>query len=143
MTEQCCATNNQVMIMACSGGSNVGQLSNRVAVELTREGRGKMFCLVGIGAGLSGFVRSACDVPHMVLIDGCEVGCGKKALEREGIPLQDYLVITEMGLAKNKDFQLKAEDIARVKGEVCRICGTKEKTQIQGPLKSSANACCG
>lgn len=142
MAEQCCATNNQIMVLACSGGSNVGQLSNRVAVELTREGRGKMFCLVGIGAGLSGFVRSACDVPQMVLIDGCEVGCGKKALEREGVPLQEYLIITEMGLTKNKDLQLKAEDIARVKEEVCRICGTKEGAQVQGPLESSADACC-
>ncbi|MBS3780822.1 MAG: putative zinc-binding protein, partial [Desulfovermiculus sp.] len=57
MTEQCCTTNSQVMILSCSGGSNVGQLSNQAAVELTREGRGKMFCLVGIGGGLSGFVQ--------------------------------------------------------------------------------------
>lgn len=30
------------MILACSGDSNVGQLSNQAAVELTREGFGKM-----------------------------------------------------------------------------------------------------
>ena len=37
------------MILACSGGSNVGQLSNQAAIELTHEGFGKMFCLAGIG----------------------------------------------------------------------------------------------
>ena len=35
MTEEGCATNGNIMILACSGGSNVGQLSNQAAVELT------------------------------------------------------------------------------------------------------------
>ena len=55
-TECCCATETPIMILACSGGSNVGQLTNQVAVELTKEGWGKMFCLAGIGGHLSGFV---------------------------------------------------------------------------------------
>ncbi|MEF8942701.1 MAG: putative zinc-binding protein [Desulfohalobiaceae bacterium] len=126
MTDQCCTTDSQVMILACSGGSNVGQLANRAAVELTRENRGKMFCLAGIGGGLSGFIQSAKDVQSMVLIDGCEVACGKKTLEREGVPVQDYLVITDLGIAKNKDFALRAEDISLVKQEVCRICGMEQ-----------------
>ncbi len=58
------------MILSCSGGSNVGQLSNQAAVELTREGVGKMFCLAGIGGGLTGFIQSARDVSQMVVIDG-------------------------------------------------------------------------
>jgi uncharacterized metal-binding protein len=40
------------MILACSGGSNVGQLSNQAAVDLIREGFSKMFCLAGIGGHL-------------------------------------------------------------------------------------------
>jgi uncharacterized metal-binding protein len=31
MAEECCASNGNVMILACSGGSNVGQLANRAA----------------------------------------------------------------------------------------------------------------
>ncbi|MFP3928371.1 MAG: putative zinc-binding protein, partial [Desulfobacteraceae bacterium] len=38
MAEDCCAPNGNIMILTCSGGSNVGQLSNQAAVELTREG---------------------------------------------------------------------------------------------------------
>lgn len=106
MTEECCATNNQIMILTCSGGSHVGQLANQAAVELTREGRGKMFCLAGIGGGLSGFVQSAKDISQMVLIDVCEVACSKKTLEREEVPVQKYVVITELGITKNKNFAL-------------------------------------
>lgn len=103
------------MILACSGGSNVGQLSNRAAVELTQEGFGKMFCLAGIAGHLSGFVRSAKDVENMVVIDGCEVGCAKAILNHMEIPMKKYMVITdEMGIEKNKTFDLKQEEIDRV-----------------------------
>ena len=140
MTDQCCTTDSQVMLLACSGGSNVGQIANRAAVELTREGRGKMFCLAGIGGGLSGFVQSAKDVSQMVLIDGCEVACGKKALEREGVPVENHLILTELGLAKNKNFALPAEDIARVKQEVCRMCGVETDAT---PTEGSRDVCFG
>ena len=64
--ETCCAPARRCMILACSGGSNVGQLSNRAAVELTKEGFGLMYCLAGIGAAMSGFVQSAKDVDEIV-----------------------------------------------------------------------------
>jgi len=47
------------MILSCSGGSNVGQLSNEAAVELPQEGFGKMFCLAAIGGRLGGFTQPA------------------------------------------------------------------------------------
>ena len=106
------------MILACSGGSNVGQLSNRAAVELTQEGFGRMSCLAGIGGQLSGFVQSARDVPQMIVIDGCSVGCAKATLEKADVPLKAYLVLTDLGIEKNKDLNLKPEQIAEVKAAV-------------------------
>ena len=124
MAEDCCASNGNIMILACSGASNVGQLSNRAAVELTQEGLGKMFCLVGIGGGLSGFVQSVKDTPRMIAIDGCDVGCAKATLERAGVPLKDYIVLTDLGIEKNKDFDLKYLEVKRVKDEIKKIfCG--------------------
>ncbi|PIP45270.1 MAG: zinc-binding protein, partial [Deltaproteobacteria bacterium CG23_combo_of_CG06-09_8_20_14_all_51_20] len=66
MSDSCCNGGPDLMILSCSGGSNVGQLANQAAAELTQEGFGKMFCLAGIGGHLSGFVQSAKDVPAMV-----------------------------------------------------------------------------
>lgn len=118
MANECCATGSNVMILACSGGSNVGQLSNQAAVELTREGVGKMFCLAGIGGQLSGFVQSARDVSEMVAIDGCSVGCAKAILEKAQVPLKTYLVLTDLGIEKNKNFDLDPEYVRRVKDAV-------------------------
>jgi uncharacterized metal-binding protein len=122
MSQECCTPNANIMILACSGGSNVGQLSNQAAVELTQESFGKMFCLAGIGAHLSGFVQSARDVPAMVAIDGCPVGCAKKILEHAEIPLKAYIAITDLGIEKNKDTNLKREETEMVKAAVREAC---------------------
>ena len=122
MAEECCSTNGNIMILACSGGSNVGQLSNRAAVDLTQEGFGKMFCLAGVGGHLGGFVQSAKDVPQMVAIDGCDIGCAKAILEHAEVPIKSYLVLTDLGIEKNKDFDLKNEQLEKVKKAVKQAC---------------------
>ena len=122
MSQECCASDQNTMILACSGGSNVGQLSNRVVIELTQEGLGKMFCLAGIGGHLGGFIQSAKDVPNIIVIDGCEISCAKAILDHAEIPMKNYLVITEFGIEKNKDFNLKKEDVQTVKSAVRSIC---------------------
>ncbi len=58
----------------------------------------------------------------MVLIDGCDIGCGKASLEHAEVPLKNYLVVTDMGIEKNKDFNLKKEDIQKVKEAVMEKC---------------------
>lgn len=122
MSQECCAPSGNVMILACSGASNLGQLSNQVAVELARDGFGKMFCLAGIGAHLSGFVQSAKDVPAMVAIDGCQVACTKKILEHAEIPLKAYVAISDLGIEKNMDTNLKREEVEKVKVAVKEAC---------------------
>ncbi len=121
MAEDCCAVKGNIMILCCSGGSNVGQLSNQAAIELTREGFGKMFCLAGIGGQLGGFVQSAKDAGEMMIIDGCQVGCARAILKQADVPLENYVVITDLGIEKNKNFNLRAEDITRVKDAVREI----------------------
>jgi len=141
MAEECCTPSGNIMILACSGGSNVGQLSNQAAVELTQEGFGKMFCLAGVGGHLTGFVQSANDVPQMVTIDGCEIGCAKAILDHAEAPIKNYLVLTGLGIEKNKDFSLKRKEIDKVKGAVRQTCSSSRPV-----AKSSENPsgrCCG
>lgn len=143
MAETCCTGGDDIMILACSGGSNVGQLSNQAAVELAREGFGRMFCLAGIGGKLSGFVQSAKDVPVIVAIDGCQVGCAKAILENAQVSMKHYLVITDEGIEKNKNFNLERADIDRVKAAVERVVSqsgpTDEPTSATG---CGCKSCC-
>jgi uncharacterized metal-binding protein len=140
MAEECCVPGGNVMILACSGRSNVGQLANQAAVELTQEGLGKMYCLAGIGGHLGGFVQSAKDVPEMVAIDGCSVGCAKAILENADVPLKGYVVLTDLGIEKNKAFKLKQEEIRRVKEAVRQACA---QFQPARSVSTGPKGCCG
>jgi len=106
MSEQrnvCCSGDAKTLVLACSGGSNVGQIANNVMIELDKKGAGNAYCLAGIGAALSGFVESA-KAAKTVVIDGCPVGCGKKAFEKYGIEASQYFIVTELGIEKAHDF---------------------------------------
>ncbi len=104
----------EILIFPCSGGSNVGQLSNAAGVKLTVEGIGRMFCLAGIGGHVSSMVESAKGAKRIVAIDGCPVACSKLTLEHAGFTVTDYVVVTEMQIKKNKDFTLKNDEIMKV-----------------------------
>ena len=106
MSEQkdvCCSGDAKTLVMACSGGSNAGQIANNVMIELDKKGVGNAYCLAGIGAALSGFVESA-KAARTIVIDGCTVGCGKKAFEKYGIEASRYFIVTELGIEKTHDF---------------------------------------
>ncbi len=116
MSEECCSSNKKTMIVACSGSSNVGQISNQTAVELTREGFGKMFCLAAVGAHINNFVFSAQNVENLVAIDGCPVGCAMRLLEHAEVPVSAYVVVQNLGIEKRADNLFDAERGGKGKG---------------------------
>jgi len=120
MSASCCSANREVMILACSGGSNVGQITNQAAVELTREGYGKMFCLAGVAAGLKNFVKAAGESPDVLVLDGCAVGCAKAAMDNAGLSSFGYMVVTDLGIEKVKDraLAMNPADVDAVKAAV-------------------------
>ena len=91
------------LLFACAGGSSVGQLANDVCRELTREGKGKLSCLAGIGGHIGGIVEMAKNANAVVAVDGCGVKCALKALEAASVPVTQHIVLTELGFAKTAE----------------------------------------
>lgn len=121
--EKCCCGSKVRLIFPCSGGSDVGELTDRVARKLTKDGAGKMYCLAGIGAHLSGFLESTKAADAVIAIDGCPTACASKTLEHAGFKPKKYN-LKEMGFAKG---QSPASDDA-----VTKICGAiKEMEEKQ------------
>lgn len=56
---KCSCESDNVAIFPCAGASNVGQISNKVGIELAKNGVGTMMCTVGIGGHRPGLVKSA------------------------------------------------------------------------------------
>ncbi|HPI76086.1 MAG TPA: putative zinc-binding protein [bacterium] len=114
MSGKCECEAKRVVVLPCSGGSNVGQLSNAAAVKMTQAGVASMFCLAGIGGHVSGMIASCKGADAIIAIDGCSVACAKKTLEHAEIPIAKYIVVTELGVEKNKNFDLNESDIAKI-----------------------------
>ena len=101
----------QIFLLPCSGGSNCGQITNQVAVELTDNKVGRIYCLAGIGAHIPNMVESAKAAKRIVAIDGCSVACAKKAVEHAGLAATDWICVTDEGITKNRNFKLPRKDI--------------------------------
>ena len=109
--DKCLCAPTEILIFPCSGGSNVGQISNAVAVELTKQGKGEMYCLAGIGGHISGLIESTKAAKKLVAIDGCPVKCAKKTLEHAGFVVNTHIVVTELGITKSPKLDVKDEGV--------------------------------
>lgn len=110
-----CCGKGDVLLFACSGGSNVGQIANDAAKALDQLGQGSFYCLIGVGAQLPNFVeRVKKDGTTVVAIDGCGMACAKKALENVGASADAYVVVTELGIEKGHHYNYTADEVGTV-----------------------------
>ncbi len=89
-------------IFSCSGAADVGELADRTARKLTNSGKGKMFCLAGIGGKVSGIVKSTEAAVSVLAIDGCTLDCAKKTLEEAGFKKVNHIRLTDLGFEKGQ-----------------------------------------
>lgn len=109
---KCACGSANVAIFPCAGASNVGQLSNKIAIELEKRNIGNLMCTVGIGARAPGLMKSAEGSDRIIVIDGCPVNCASKTLELAGFKVDRHIIISELGIKKNKDKDLKDNEIS-------------------------------
>jgi uncharacterized metal-binding protein len=111
----CGAEGKNRIIYSCSGiGSNVGQLANAAACRLAREGYGAGSCLAGVGGGIEKLVGAGRAADERIVIDGCPVGCAKKIMDDKGLPVDRYIMITDLGITKTPGPAYDGKDVMTV-----------------------------
>ena len=134
--ERCECEPTSVLVFPCSGGSNVGQMANAAAVEMTRRGQAKMYCLAGIGGHIGGMVDSAAHVDCRIAIDGCAVACARKTLEHAGMAADRAVIVTDLGVVKNHDFEWSDQEIECI----IQVAGDG---MLAMAAKADGSCCCG
>lgn len=104
MPKQCLCERAPVLVIPCGGGSNCGQTTSEVAVRLTDEGVGEVFCLAGLAAHLPEMLETAQAAERICVIDGCGLHCARKTVEHAGLTVTDHLDLSAEHLAKSRDF---------------------------------------
>jgi uncharacterized metal-binding protein len=108
----------KVLVYACSGASNLGQLANEIALRLDRLGLAELVCATEVGA-LDGEGRAPGSSSRPVLaISGCTTGCCAAMLNRHGIEVSRSVILAERGVAKAKHVLVDGEETERVFGQV-------------------------
>lgn len=101
------------LIFPCSGAADVGAIADQAARQLTRDGKGKMFCLAGVGGRVPGIMKSTEAAAKILAIDGCPLSCAKNCLEKAGFATFEYIQLADMGLEKGKS-PVSSEAIGKV-----------------------------
>lgn len=97
--QNCTCGSDDAIVLACSGASDVGHISDLTARKLRDNGIFKMSCLALIGAGIENSIEDF-KTKKIVVIDGCPLACGKKIMKKNGIDHYQYLGLSDIGLAK-------------------------------------------
>lgn len=90
------------LIFACSGAADVGEISDRTARRLTKEGKGKMYCLAGVGGRVPDILLNVQAAQKILAIDGCPTECAKQTLLQAGFKGFEHLQLKDLGLEKGK-----------------------------------------
>lgn len=78
-------------------------------------------CTAGIGARASGLMKSAEASDRIITIDGCPVNCATKTLELAGFKVNDQIVISELGIKKTKERDLKDNEVLEAFEKILKI----------------------
>ena len=109
----------KVIVYACSGASNLGQLANEIAVRLDRLGLAELACATEVATEVGAQDGDGQGASRPVLaISGCTSGCCAAMLEQHGIDVARSVVLAERGVAKAKHVLVDEESTERVFGQV-------------------------
>lgn len=91
----------------------MGEIADRAARKMTKNGSGSMFCLAGIGGKIAGIIKKTQAASKVLAIDGCELDCVKNCLQEAGFAGFEHLRVTDLGMQKGQA-AISDENVARV-----------------------------
>jgi len=97
----CLCGNEDLIVLACSGACDLGQVTDIVARKLRDNKVRKMNCLAAVGADVKPTI-DAFKAANLLMLEGCAVDCGKKILEKAGISNFTHLRMTDFGYVKGQ-----------------------------------------
>lgn len=113
MSESCSCSAAPKLIFSCSGAADVGEVADRAARQLTREGVGRMYCLGGLGGDIPNIIDTTRMASAILAIDGCPTACASATLKRTGFSDFAQLQLAAIGINKGTS-PATPENIERV-----------------------------
>ncbi len=100
------------LIFACSGAADVGEISDKAARKMTKDGIGKMFCMAGLGGDVTPIIDTTKAASKILAIDGCQLDCVKNSLKNAGFAEFEHIRVTDCDMEKGGT-DISEENIAK------------------------------
>ncbi len=91
---------SEKLLFTCSGGSNVGEIADRAARKLYREGVIQMSCIIAIGGKIESLLDRTKKASRVIALDGCEKDCVSRTLKNAGIKNYTHIRLNDAGMVK-------------------------------------------
>lgn len=112
------------IIFPCDGAASVGQVGNRVAINLTNAGgSARMCCTTAVGAGSEQHVGIGKRARRVIVINGCANRCASKIMEQRGIEVDHEYVIAKMDVTKKPTLDFSEADVERISAQIAQEIG--------------------
>lgn len=104
MRSRCLCFSKKILIFPCSGGSVLGEISDRVARKLETKTNIKMGCLAGILANTVKFPKDSHRADYVISLDGCPMACATRALRANSF--QGVIALSVANMTHGKKIRL-------------------------------------
>ena len=98
----------KMIALGCSGASNTGAYSDKVARKLMANGKGKMLCLARFAVDPKFAEESKKELEalgddgELMIIDGCPINCAEEIMKKSGFLKYRHINTTDFGITKGK-----------------------------------------
>jgi uncharacterized metal-binding protein len=113
----------ETLVYACSGASNLGQLTNEIAIRLDRDGLAEMSCAEAVGIEAGPPYAAALSGRPVVAISGCPLACADRLLAEHGVKVTRSVQLENRGVLKAKHVSVAPEESERIYEEVVSELG--------------------
>jgi len=98
----CAHSGDMRLVFPCSGAADVGEIADRAARMISRDGAGRMSCLAGVASRCEDVLSVVRAAEKILAIDGCNLDCAKKTLEQASVKSFQHLRVSDLGMEKGK-----------------------------------------
>src|SRR5436190_23153500 len=124
------------IIYSCSGCSDAGELADRVARQLNKQGVAEMSCLAGIGGRVKPLMIKGQKASRIVVVDGCPLNCARHTLMNAGFKEFQHIELHKMGHRKGS-CPVTEERIAEASAAAADMVRGAEKDSAEGRTAES------
>ena len=114
---------NIPIVYACSGCSNMAQVTHDIALSMHAAGSAEMSSISGIGGNVEAIIEKANTGRDIIAIDGCHHQCAKECLLQHGLKETHHFILKDMRLKKTDDEPISLRESAKLLKTIHLACG--------------------